>query len=181
MARWNSKFTRNPRFYCTYGGKYGNITCKDVKSPFECELEKIVLTGIKDIIARTGSEKKFGKSPEREDSEKRIAELNAKIKALDAEKMRRYESYTLGECSKEEFLKHKGEIIDKIRKLETQIDEADQTRVYQGTASEMISTCQMFSGQEELTYEMAHAFVEQITIYRDYRVEITWKFKDCLS
>lgn len=45
----------------------------------------------------------------------------------------------------------------------------------------MISTCQMFTGQEELTYEMAHAFIEQITIYRDYRVEITWKFKDCLS
>ncbi len=128
MARWNSKFTRNPRFYCTYGGKYGNITCKDVKSPFECELEKIVLTGIKDIIARTGSEKKFGKSPEREDSEKRIAELNAKIKALDAEKMRRYESYTLGECSKEEFLKHKGEIIDKIRKLETQADKPFKTK-----------------------------------------------------
>lgn len=181
MARWNSKFTRNPRFYCTYGGKYGNITCKDVKSPFECELEKIVLTGIKDIIARTGSEKKFGKSTECENSEKRIAELNAKIKALDAEKMRRYESYTLGECSKEEFLKQKDEIIDKIRELETQIDEADQTRVYKGTESEMISTCQMFTGQEELTYEMAHAFVEQITIYRDYRVEITWKFKDCLS
>ena len=77
--------------------------------------------------------------------------MNAKIKALDAEKMRRYESYTRGECSKEEFLKQKDEIIDKIRELETQIDEADQTRVYKEAESEMISTCQMFTGQEELT------------------------------
>ena len=56
ISSMRRKYSRTLQFYCIYGGKYGNITCKDVKSPFECELKKNVLTGIKDIIDRMENE-----------------------------------------------------------------------------------------------------------------------------
>ena len=181
MVRWAGKKIRNPRFFCNYGGKYGNIRCRDVKSPIQKELESTVLNGIRDVIAGIDMKEQKGLSHDRNDGEKRLADLKAEKASLEAEKMRRYEAYTNGKCSKEEFLKEKGVLADKIVEIDNEINVTEKSLKYKGSISEEISVCRLFSGQEELTYEMAHAFVEKITVYRDYRVEITWKFRDYLN
>lgn len=50
-----------------------------------------------------------------------------------------------------------------------------------GIRSESEAVCEVYRKEKEFTYDMAHAFVEKVIIYPDERIEIKWKFKDCLG
>lgn len=50
-----------------------------------------------------------------------------------------------------------------------------------GASTEVEALCDLFRGEGELTYDMAHAFVDRILVYPDERIEIQWKYCDCFS
>ena len=56
--------------------------------------------------------------------------------------------------------------------------EAMEGELAEGVDSERDMACEEFRDGQELTYEMAHAFVEKILVYKGERLEIVWKFKD---
>ena len=41
--------------------------------------------------------------------------------------------------------------------------------------------CEVFREEKSLTYDMAHAFVDRILVYPDERIEVQWRFRDCLN
>ena len=45
-------------------------------------------------------------------------------------------------------------------------------------SSEADAVCEAFKDAMELTYDMAHIFVDKIIVYRGDRIEIKWRFKD---
>ena len=51
----------------------------------------------------------------------------------------------------------------------------------QEVTSELEAICKLYKDEEELTYEMAHAFVDKIIIHVGGEVEIVWRFKDIFT
>ncbi len=88
--------------------------------------------------------------------------------------------------SREDYLQRKQEIDGDIARVEAEIAskkhqcatiEANENAVN----SELMAMCETFRGEESLTYDMAHAFVDRILVYPDERIEVQWRFRDCFG
>ena len=113
-----------------------------------------------------------------------LAGLKGKVEALKKDKLRLYESYCGGEIDRIRYLEEKGEVDseigeceEKIKEMEAEV-EAMETEIAEGDGGERDAVCRLFRDEKELTYDLAHAFVEKILVYQEERVEIVWKFKD---
>ena len=183
------RYKETERFNCPYGRNGGNDECKGHRSPAEAEMEKIVFGAIKDFIAMRDADRKadnrilLKRKLEVKKGRVSIDELEGKIAMLKRDKLDLYEQYCIGQMNKAEYLAEKS-TIDKtieeyeeiIRACKTKMEEsADEVA---GISSEADAVCEAFKDAMELTYDMAHAFVEKIIVYRGDRLEIVWRFKN---
>ena len=164
------------RFNC----KYGNIECKEVFSPSEEELHKIIYDGIMDFIHLTDE---TSRKIDRKKSSLEKRKNNFDVWQRNIERRKRdilavYEKYAKDGISKEKFLSKKAALENDIQKLEKNINDLkyEIEHCSDSINVEWEANCKMFRDAKELTYEMSHAFVDKIVIYPDQRMEIKWKF-----
>ncbi|MCR5604811.1 MAG: recombinase family protein [Lachnospiraceae bacterium] len=186
-GRHMNRMTRVDKFYCLYGHHGGHEGCKGIISPRMSDMEKIVLNAIKGWIEQNEMEFKnsenqhFKKMQEKKKCRLGVREQEEQLRFLKRNKLLIYEQYSDGILSKTEYLQKKASIDEEIKEFEDPKEririatlEGEETFV----SSEKDALCRAFGDEEKLTYEMAHAFVEKIIVYRDERLEIVWKYKD---
>ena len=113
----------------------------------------------------------------------KIEKLTQCVESLKNRKFRAYNRYSSGGMSKEDYLQRKREIDEDIALIEAELASKENQRETikeneNAANSELADICETFRGEESLTYDMAHAFVEAVYIYPDGTTEICWKFKD---
>ena len=103
-----------------------------------------------------------------------------------ADKLRQYESYAAGVTAKDVYLRNKSSADEQLSAIREEIDQCERSMAeLEHTLPEEKSMEQeaadRFKGQDELTNEMALAFIEAVYIQPGGQVEIRWKFKDPLE
>lgn len=105
-----------------------------------------------------------------------------KVNSLKAEKMRMYENYADGRIGIEEYKAEKERLDKEIEKLmekavvplPPKVDESPDFPEAERQAD-------IFGDAEKLTKEMADAFIEAVYVHEGYRLEIVYRFADCLA
>lgn len=181
------RYERGKIFFCKYGTHGGKEDCRLTKSPSEEKLEQIIFQGIQDYSKFVEQRRENRKKQMRtiQNSNKDIEALKRRIFSLKQRKFQEYDRYNSGKSCKEEYLEHKQAIDAEIARIEKEIEGMRQNSIGESEAevifSEMEAVCDAFRGEESLTYDMAHAFVDRILVYPDERIEIQWRFSDCFS
>lgn len=177
------------RFRCPYGRNGGDPLCGQ-RSPKVEDLENIVFDAIRDYINMVGVKKDLlkgklqGRTRKIKTDVEMLAEYQRKIEALKKSKLAFYEGYCGGEYGKDEYLHRKAKVDSEISECEKFIREKTaevevmERELAEGVNSEKDAVCEEFQDGQELTYEMAHAFLEKILVYAGERLEIVWKFRD---
>ena len=182
LIRNTASSISSPFFICQYRNEYGGEGCKEIRSPREDELNKIVLDAIVRMIklSRVKIKKtdKIRKTLKKE--EEAIEKLNKSVEALKRDALKEYEQYVLENISKKEFDDRKERIEIEIEKAKREIAkrEAKLDRSSEASESELKATCDMFGGIKKLTNEMVKAFIDKIVVYPGNEIEIKWKFRD---
>ena len=172
----------SPYFICQYRNEYGGEGCKEIRSPREDELHKIVYDAIIRMISLTKAQfketAKVRKLMEKE--EEAIDKCRKSIETFRRDILKEYEQYVLERISKKEFDSRKEKIERKIEKIGREIAEREAKVDREGEASEseMKANCDIFGSVKQLTNEMVRAFIEKIVVNPGNEIEIKWKFRD---
>ena len=185
-GRRMAKATGCSFYRCQYGSK--EKACKTLRSPKEAEMEKTVLEEIKKRMeavnakgkSRKNAAKLFQKTKTAD--EERLSALRNRASFLKQRKLEEYERYCDGLADKETYLRQKAEISRELSECEKAMSETEEKLaeafLSQGIRSEAEAVCGAFKGEEKLTYDMAHAFVEKLVVKPEGGLEIVWRFKD---
>ena len=149
-------------------------------------LEEIVLNEMYRELMRQGelirqreSLEKFQKEELRRlGEEKRVCK--EECCKLQKEKAALYECYALGELGVAEYQKESDKKELQIRELSCKMKEIGEEydrieEEYQSPKMDMKQIIR-FMGMKQLTQEVVDVFIERVTVYREKRVEIEWKF-----
>ena len=186
------KYKTSNRFNCRHGASVDGSPCQHVRSMKIPELNNLVYDAIRDYMGLLDSKKKesaiFRKEKSTAIRNKVLssAQMQERIEKLKKDKLKYYEKFSSSNLSKEGYLREKKAIDDEIASLEEEISAA---RIHimkmeedsQEVTSELEAICKLYKDEEELTYEMAHAFVDKIIIHVGGEVEIVWRFKDIFT
>lgn len=177
------------KFYCIYGTTDKTSQCKISDKYSEKDLEAIVFGAIQMYLKAAledGEQRKRDKAEGLSEIQRRmalLASLQKETESLKKQKMALYERYTRGELSKAVYLEQKAvmdvKLIatkDDMTNLEREIGELESLSSSEQNKSQQLA--QTYLGEDSLTWEMAHAFIDAIYVYPDGRREIRWKFKD---
>lgn len=186
------RYGNTKRFNCSYGRNGGNEDCREHRSPPEKDMEEVAFKAIKNYISLNHKESKCeksrnaGKDNRTGNTINTIPEIDRQIKALKHKKMELYEKYCDGLINKQQYMIDKSVFDKDISKCEAAIEEMKiSSNAMPDEAVELTSesqaVCEAFKGAEELTYDMAHAFIDKVIVYRDNRIEIKWRFSDCFE
>lgn len=113
---------------------------------------------------------------------KKLRDLEALQRQLQAEKDTLYEKYALEHKAPEEYKRKNSSLTEQIASLsveiakrqeELEVVEADNQRI-----AEDMKQIIRYSHMEELTEELLDTFIKKIYVYKDKRVEIEWNFAD---
>lgn len=186
---WNR---RDSVHRCQYGANGGDKGCWGIRSPKEDEFEAVVLHAIQDYMNIVSMQKnkirQMLSNTQRttKASHTSVDEAERRLESLKYKKFTEYERYASGQVSKEVYLSKKISLDGEISKCEAEIQsmrEELETKETEKTAipPELDAVCDIFHGEDTLTYDMAHAFVERILVFPKNRIEIQWKFRDCFA
>lgn len=178
------------RFQCAYGRNGGAAACGRMRSPVEADLEQTVFNAIQDYMGM--AEKKMimvrgkmsGRKVKISSDMERMSELRERLEDLKHKKLELYEGYCEGYLEKAVYIEEKGKADAEIRKYEKMVQEMKaemkeaEAEMEEVRRTEREIVCEPFRGENELTYEMAHGFVEKILVYPEEKVEIVWNFRD---
>lgn len=177
------------RFLCPYGRNGGDSLCGQ-HSPKMKEFERIVFHAIKDYIGIAGTQRKnmkgmiWGRKESLKTVEGDLLECERQMEGLKKEKLVLYEQYCGGKFGKEEYLERKQSVDAEIKVCEEVLKEKKNAVEMMKMEIEEVGktgldvVCEEFGGMQELSYEMAHAFIKKILVYQGEKVEIVWKFRD---
>ncbi|MCD7740849.1 MAG: recombinase family protein [Ruminococcus sp.] len=112
--------------------------------------------------------------------------LQAEFKAIQNRKLELYESYSDGEVSKEEFKEQKEKLaaemdsireeLNKLHEREAKLRKMRNRR--KPELDDLMENVKLFENEKRLTCKMADTFVEKVTVYDKWCIEITWKCED---
>ena len=102
------------------------------------------------------------------------------------EKLRAYESYIAEIFTREKYLEEKAKLDAALEELELQmkqqqriLTELEEMEKQKGSGEEPLDVLnKSYGNADQLTNEMVRAFVKDLYVFSDSRVEIVWKFQD---
>ena len=181
---------KDDRYYCGTYVRSGRQYCTPHPVPHPV-LEKIILDDLKTIIQNvddlreavreSGDVAETTKYVMENEKEKLIAELK-KIRRLKKDV---YEDYREGLISKEEYVTYRQNYLKKeeqqenlLKSLEGQQGSAFNTDVFEiPWIKRMLELC----GVEELDRDIVVEMIQEIKVYENHKIEITYNFSDELS
>lgn len=123
------------------------------------------------------------------EEQKRLREtcrnMESELETLKARRIHLYEDYAIGNLSKESYVSEKGEITEKMDRVQekiTAVKEAVETEDALITGVKRIANDSEDVIEKRLfTPEIANAYIEQVTIYDPKHMEIKFTFEDLLQ
>ena len=177
---------KNPVVFCQHKEAAGTkSTCKRIKYP-ATEIEKVVLDALKkEIEIFYEISEQFGNMGKDDVEATILKEVKKKLEILKAEKIRQYEAYAEGVLPREIFFKKKQILTDKIEELQKRyslVSKIDsKAEAMQREINSVHGAIDKDGSFDKLTRQMAEIFVEQVTIYDSYRINITFKFEKVIE
>lgn len=144
----------------------------------EDELERIAFSAIKQVIQLAEHEHAQRKqaAEKRKSDVDKVKRLQSQAEQLKVVKLRLYEKYAADEISREAYLKAKGELDCKLAENEREVKETMPDFPKSKVDTRLIEVCNRSKGVENLTCNLAHAFIKGIYVYPEDKIEIEWKF-----
>ena len=177
---------KNPVVFCQHKEAAGTkSTCKRIKYP-ATEIEKVVLDALKkEIEIFYEISEQFGNMGKDDVEATILKEVKKKLEILKAEKIRQYEAYAEGVLPREIFFEKKQILTDKIEELQKRyalVSKIDaKAEAMQKEINSVHGAIDKEGSFDKLTRQMAEIFVEQVTIYDSYRINITFKFEKVIE
>lgn len=177
---------KNPVVFCQHKEAAGTkSTCKRIKYP-ATEIEKVVLDALKkEIEIFYEISEQFGNMGKDDVEVTILKEVKKELEILKAEKIRQYEAYAEGVLPREIFFKKKQILTDKIEELQKRyalVSKIDaKAEAMQKEINSVHGAIDKEGSFDKLTRQMAEIFVEQVTIYDSYRINITFKFEKIIE
>ena len=115
---------------------------------------------------------------------KQIRKLERDVEILKAEKLRQYEAYAEGILSKEEYIRKKEQIAQKISS--TQQEVMEKTNALQSelevtqSVEALMETSSHYEDEPRLTQELSDIYVDTVFVYDTERVEIVLNNEDVI-
>ncbi len=179
-------------FYCNHTGQTGNhVGCPTERFPEEI-LNARVFTQLKSwmmmLEAACGSVDEA--EQKRWEGLRLLGDegetLQAEFKTLQSKKLELYESYSDGELNKEDFKEQKEKLaaemdsirdeLNKLHEREAKLRKMRNRR--KPELDDLMENVKLFENEKRLTCKMADTFVEKVTVYDKWCIEITWKCED---
>jgi len=177
---------KNPVVFCQHKEAAGTkSTCKRIKYP-ATEIEKVVLDALKkEIEIFYEISEQFGNMGKDDAEATILKEVKKELEILKAEKIRQYEAYAEGVLPREIFFEKKQILTDKIEELQKRyalVSKIDaKAEAMQKEINSVHGAIDKEGSFDKLTRQMAEIFVEQVTIYDSYRINITFKFEKIIE
>lgn len=113
-----------------------------------------------------------------------VDKAKREIEPLKAERVRQYEAYADGIISREQYMKKKQELAERIAEIQAAIDLAENLMAEEEKYSDDLQALAE-QGEElcengRLTKEMTDAFIEQVYVYDRNRVEVVFQCEDVI-
>lgn len=120
----------------------------------------------------------------------RKEKLYAELSGLKGDKLRLYEDFVAKQMDADTYISRKtvldakiDEIAVSLTDMEESIRNAENKRksVDSPEIGTLISEAERLLGEDHLTSEMADAFIENVYVYPDQRIEIIFKYQDVIE
>ncbi|MCR5790714.1 MAG: hypothetical protein K6G83_12565 [Lachnospiraceae bacterium] len=115
------------------------------------------------------------------DARKRdIEDMRFRMERLKGDKLGLYEEYVEGSISREEYVSRKKAYDQRIEAAKIELEEAALTSktIEEDLPEEVEVAVKQYSEQDELSNEMAKAFVEAVYVCSNESIEIRWRYGD---
>ena len=172
-------------FVCRHGRQIDRYSecCKD-EYPVK-HIETVVWNTLKDYLStiewlgnRAGSKAKE-QIISVKNSQKKVENEMEKLKA---EKIRQYEFYAEGVITKDEYIRKKQALCDKIKELEAKKQENTDLLETQeellGDSSALKSLSAKFSNEDRLSRKMVLAFIAAVYVFDPNTIEVVFQYED---
>jgi DNA invertase Pin-like site-specific DNA recombinase len=172
-------------FYCRHrgmAGKYSKCSQRLMNYPL---MENLIFQTMKKSLEDLGKIEALLRSdaekinPVRETKQR---EAEGKASILKAERVRQYEGFAAGLITKEAYLKKKESLTKEIERLEADISNADKEKtedaaILRGLARGREKADHVIES-DQLTRSMAEAFIRNVYVYDENRIEIEYMIED---
>lgn len=171
---WNNK----AYFTCMNSRQDRDTECAVGEHYAEDELERIAFSAIKQVIQLAEQEhvQKKQAAEKRKNAVDKAKRLQSQAEQLKVVKLRLYEKYAADEILREAYLKAKAELDGKLAENEREVKEAMLDSPKSEVDAHLIEAYNSYKSVENLTYDLAHAFIKGIYVCPGDMVEIEWKF-----
>ena len=176
-------------FKCPTYAEHGSRGCFDVKMK-QSELDKAVLNFIKAqmavfIDAEDSIRRLLSKKEVADGSEKEIKALKQKLDSKNSLLQELYVDLKDGFLSRDEYLHHRAVIQSDIETLQARFDELEVAKSELETQitgeAKWRQLIEKYFAAEEMSAEIADAFIDSIAIYKDGSLKIRPKYMDELK
>lgn len=112
---------------------------------------------------------------------RKLAKLQQDKEKCETERFSNVDRFMAGDLDKDEYQRFRKELTRKAERLDSQISEVS-AKLHEMEAAaddgvrDVLDTMKRYSGEKELTREIADAFIDKILIYDPEHIEIRWKF-----
>lgn len=186
---WNNVRGRWHYGYWKCGRKVYFPDAECVKYLRDTALEMAVWEAVKGMICLTERAGKRLEALVREQKRgnvslaKELAKLQKDLEKCSSEKFANVDGFMAGKIRKDAYLQRRAELTERAGSLEKQIRETEdrlkEMEIGKDTEiSEALDVLKGFSGETELTVEMAEALVKKVTVFGKDRFEIEWNFSE---
>lgn len=171
-------------YFCSHSLDHSKKGCTMCESVAEAELEGYALHAIQHCMVAAKQVRQTKEKALSFDAAAPLKELVETIDRLKQSKLRLYESYTNGTLDRACYLKQKADLEEKLTAKLQQEQELREKASTQAASSGAVTRTafaeisEIFQNTQQLTYEMAHAFIESIYVYGEKEIEIKMKFED---
>ena len=169
--------------FCLRGNVNKNACeCKKVRMK-EAKLNEFVLKELKDRLQRVMDEEELKLKNNRRNSDgaDRIHELESSIESVKKAKQALFEKLADRSIDRESFKEKKKEYDDTIADLEQKISDVKMADRLLADADEeakdKIETAKNFLEMKEMTEAAWDAFVEEVLVYPDKKIDIHWRYE----
>lgn len=118
--------------------------------------------------------------------EEESAELRHSLDDLESAKLSLYESYCVGEISREKLFEEKESMSKELDSLKNSLatihEKESRLRTlrnrYKPELDDMLESVRLYENEPHLTCKMAEVFVDRVIIYNKWQIEIEWKSEE---
>lgn len=179
-------------FVCNVSSADLNARCPRGRHYLEEDLERVVLHAVQQMLSLYQRERRSKKGMDLT-HKGQIASCITELSRLQQlreryrqEKLRTYESYIAEAFTREKYLEEKAKLDAVLEELELQmkqqqriLTELEEMEKKKGSGEEPLDVLnKSYGNADQLTNEMVRAFVKDLYVFSDSRVEIVWKFQD---